>query len=139
MASVYVACTDVRDSLTDEELVFAAFLRHVHANVYQTGFEYSIEPGRPFGNLRTKQMVRTTRRHIGIDEVHAIVDKLCLAYNNDDDAMAFAFANKVWAATGTLKAAMDELEGERSRAKAANQTTEGAAQQAVEADGRASS
>lgn len=114
MAGVYSACNDVRESLTDDELVFAAFLRHVHAHVYQSGFEYSIEPGKPFANLRTKQMVRTTRRHVGIDEAHAIVNKICLTYSNDDSAVAVSFAQKIWRACESLKAAMDKLTNERT-------------------------
>ena len=74
---VYAACGAVRGVLSDDELVFTAFARHVHAHVYQSGFEYSIEPGRPASNLRTKQMVRTVGRHVGIDETHAIVDRIC--------------------------------------------------------------
>jgi hypothetical protein len=115
MTDVYVACTRIRDALSDEELVFTAFLRHVHAHVYQSGFEYSIEPGKPFGNLRTKQMVRTTARHVDIDEAHAIIDRMMLAYDNDDDAIAVAFAKKVWPATQALKQAMELVDQARSR------------------------
>jgi hypothetical protein len=115
MSGVYAACTGVRDSLSDDELVFAALLRHVHAHVYQNGFEYGIEPGKPFANLRTKQMVRTTARHVGIDEVHAIVDRIFIAYGNDDDAIAVAFAKKVWPATQELKQAMALVEQARAR------------------------
>ncbi|MEO6600285.1 MAG: hypothetical protein ABIQ16_10465 [Polyangiaceae bacterium] len=103
----------MRGSLAEEELVFAAFSRHVHAHVYQSGFEYSIEPGHPIANLRTKQMIRTTRRHIGIDEAHEIVDRICLAHDNDDNAIAIAFARKVVAAAEELRDAMENLAAKR--------------------------
>jgi hypothetical protein len=42
-SAVFDACTDVVGSLTDDELVFAAFVRHVNAHVFQDGFEYQLE------------------------------------------------------------------------------------------------
>ncbi|MGH6690181.1 MAG: hypothetical protein ACREF4_05825 [Gammaproteobacteria bacterium] len=96
-AEVFSACTAIRDCLSDEELVFTAFLRHTHAHVHQDGFEYSVERGNPaVPALRTKTFVRTMGKHSSIEEVHAIVDRFMADHGNDDSAVALIFAKKLW-------------------------------------------
>jgi hypothetical protein len=116
-AEVFSACSAIRGLLTDDELVFAAFVRHVHAHVYQEGFEYAVEPGNPVHNqpaaLRTKQMVRTVQRHVSTDEAHAIVDRICLEYENDDSRIALVFAQRLLPAISRLREAMAALHDER--------------------------
>jgi hypothetical protein len=116
-AAVHEACAAIRDQLSDDELVFAAFQRQVHAHVYQDGFEYSIEDGnlaqRQLPRLRTNQMVRTIRRHVGIDEAHAIVDRICAKNANDDLAVATAFAKRLAEPIERLSSALLTLEAQR--------------------------
>jgi hypothetical protein len=118
-AAVHDACAAIRDELSDDELVFAAFLRQVHAHVYQDGFEYSIEDGNPaqrqLPRLRTNQMVRTIRKHVGIDEAHAVVDRICAEHANDDLAAAKAFAKRLAEPVAHLSSAMLALEAQRSQ------------------------
>ena len=103
----------IRDCLSDDELVFTAFLRHVHAHVYQDGFEYSIERGNPAAPaLRTKQFVRTTGKHISIDEVHVIVDRFIGEHGNEDSAVALAFAKKLSPGISRLFDAMNTFAAE---------------------------
>lgn len=112
-AEVFDACMAIRESLSHDELVFAAFTRHVHAHVYQEGFEYDLEPGNAEtgqrGAVRGSTMVRPVRRHIGVDEVHAIVDRVHTAHGNDESRIAAAFADKVGPAVERLDRAMSTL------------------------------
>lgn len=112
-AEVFDACTAIRESLSHDELVFAAFLRHVHAHVYQEGFEYDLEPGNAEtgqrGAVRGSTMVRPVRRHIGVNEVHAIVDRVHVAHDHDESRIAAAFAAKVGPGIERLDRAMSEL------------------------------
>lgn len=139
-ASVFEACTAIRDSLSDDELVFAAFSRHVHAHVYQEGFEYSIERGNPAKNqpptLRTKQMVRTVRRHLDVDQVHEIVDHVSAKYAHDPARIVVNFAHIVGSHVERLGEAMNalEVERERDRAETVARAAANASQPAVAAD-----
>lgn len=112
-AEVFSACTAIRDCLSDEELVFAAFLRHGHAHVYQDGFEYSVERGNPAAPaLRTKTFVGTTGKHSSIEDVHAIVNQVMADHGNDDSAVALTFAKKLWPGISRLVDAMNTFFGE---------------------------
>jgi len=116
---VFAACTAMHDALSDDELVYAAFARQVHAHVYQTGFELDIERCNPAQGqaptLRTKQMVRTVRRHIGVDEAHRIVAEVSARFHHDGRVVARAFAKKVETHALNLFAAMSRLGEERER------------------------
>jgi hypothetical protein len=112
-AEVFDACSAIRESLSDDELVFAAFTRHVHAHVYQEGFEYNLERGsaatKQRSAVRGSTMVRPVRRHIPVDEVHAIVDRVHAAHGHDESRIAAAFAEKVSPAVEGLDRAMSNL------------------------------
>jgi hypothetical protein len=119
---VFDACIAIRDSLSDDELVFAAFARHVHAHVYQNGFEYSIERGNPDqrqrSTLRTKQMVRTLHRHVDVDEAHRIFDRVLAKYAHDEARIVVNFAHKVGPHVEYLGRAMEGFEREREKDRA---------------------
>lgn len=112
-------------------LVFAGFVRQVHAHVYQDGFEYSIERGNPAANqrpsVRTKQMVPTVRRHVGVDEVHTTVDRVLARYAYDEHATASEFARKVLPGAAKLLETMDALEVFRKQEQRAAAKDEGEA------------
>jgi hypothetical protein len=121
-AEVAAACDALHDCLSDEELVYVAFLRQVHAHVCQDGFEYTIERGNPEKNqpgaVRTKQTVRPLRRHVEIEEVHEIVDRIHKEHGNDEHKITIAFAEQTSAALGRLRRAMIELKNARDAANA---------------------
>jgi hypothetical protein len=97
----------------EERGVYLAFVRHLHAHVYQEGFELAIEPGNAAtgqrGAARTKQKVRPLGRHVDIEEAHAIVDRIHLEHGNDERRIAAAFAGKVSEQLRRLQHAMEEL------------------------------
>ena len=112
-AEVAAACGALRECLSDDETVYVAFVRHLHAHVYQEGFELAIEPGNAAtgqrGAVRTKQKVRPLGRHIDIEEAHAIVDRIHLEHGNDERRIASTFAGKVSEPLRRLQRAMEEL------------------------------
>lgn len=114
---VFLAASAIQEELSDEELVYAAFARQVHAHVYQSGFELGIERGNPAKGqtprLRTGQLVRTLRRHVGVDEAHRIVDAVSAQFGHDDREVAKAFATTVEPHVQLLAAAMESLKSER--------------------------
>lgn len=116
-SEVAAACRALRESLSDEETVYVAFVRNLHAHVYQEGFEPAIEPGNAAtgqrGRVRTKQKVRPLGMHIDIETAHAIVDRVHLAHGNDERAIALTFAQKVAEPLRRLHRAMDELKAAR--------------------------
>jgi hypothetical protein len=117
-SEVSAACDALRDSLSDDELVYVAFVRQVQSHVYQDGFEYSIERSNPTkkqrGSVRTKQTIPPLGRHVDIDEAHAIVDRMHLAHGNDEREIAMTFANTVHEPLVRLYAAMVELRDARN-------------------------
>lgn len=114
VSEIYAACRALRGSLSEDELVFAAFSRHVHAHVYQDGFEYAIEPGNPKekqrGAVRTKQKDPAVGRHLSVDAVHEVVDRICIEHGNDESRIASHFVAKVKSAVEQLEAAMEAYE-----------------------------
>jgi hypothetical protein len=120
-AEVAAACEALHGCLSDDELAYVAFLRHVHAHVYQEGFQYAIERGNPEKNqrgaLRTKQTVRPLRRHVDVDEVHAIVNRVYEEHGGDEHKIARVFADKVSASLERLDRAMTELQTARDETK----------------------
>jgi hypothetical protein len=117
-SEVSVACHALRDCLSDDELVYVAFVRQVQSHVYQDGFEYSIERGNPTKNqrgaVRTKQTISPLGRHVDIDQAHEIVDRIHLAHGNDKREIARSFANKVHDPLVRLYTAMVELRDARN-------------------------
>ena len=110
---IATACGALHDCLSDDELVYVAFLRQVHAHVCQEGFEYTIERGNPEerqpGAVRTKQMIRPIKRHVLVDEVHEIVNRIHEENGQDEHKIAIAFAERTSEALGRLHRAMLEL------------------------------
>jgi hypothetical protein len=100
----------LRVSLTEDELIFVAFERHIHAHAYQRGFEMEIEPGNKVkkqrGRVRQNTMVRPPGRHVGTDEAHAILDRIVLEHDNNDSKLLQAFVGKVQVAVDDLENAM---------------------------------
>lgn len=123
-AAVFDACEALRNSLTDHELVYATFARHVEAHVYQDSFEYEVERGNPKinqpGAVRTKQMIPAIQRHIGVDEAHEIVDAIQKKANYDDGRIAVNFAHKVGPHVERLAQAMKALDVEREKDQVAS-------------------
>ena len=103
----------------DKELIYATFIRHTHAHVYQDSFEYEVERGNPVHNqaaaVRTKQMVPPVRCHVDVDEAHRIVDAILQKYGNDDTRVAVNFAHKIGPHADRLDGAMTALEKERDK------------------------
>jgi hypothetical protein len=109
-AAVFAACEALRSSLSEEELVFVAFLRHVQAHVYQEGFEFAIEPPGPRGRgaVRTGTTVPTAGSRFEVDEVHAIVDRIHAALGGEESRIAETFGEKVGPAARDLHRALAE-------------------------------
>lgn len=118
-AEVFDACDAIKNSLSDEELVFAAFVRHCEAHVYQDSFKYTVDPGNAEQNqpgaIRTKQMIRTLRRHMDIDDVHRIVGEVSARWGHDPIRIAVNFAHKVGPQVERLQAAMSTLNEQRDK------------------------
>ena len=116
-ADVFYACDAVYQSLSDEELIYAVFIRHTEAHVYQTSFDYSVERGNPAQRqpaaLRTKQMVPTVRRHIDVDEVHRIVDAVLQRPGYNEARVAVNMAHKVGPHVEALERAIVAMEAQR--------------------------
>ena len=68
-AEVFGACDAMRSALSEDERVYVAFMRNLHAHVYQEGFEYAIEPGKDGtkqkATIRKATMVRPVTTHWG--------------------------------------------------------------------------
>lgn len=123
-AAVFEAAQAVHSSLTDDELVYATFLRHVEAHVYQDSFEYEVERGNPAKGqpaaLRTKQLISPLRRHVDVDEAHRIVDAISKKAGHDGTRVAVNFAHKVGPHVERLADAMKALDVERAKDQAAS-------------------
>jgi hypothetical protein len=123
-AEVFHACTAIRESLTDDELVYTTFVRHTEAHVYQDSFEYEVERGNPAQNkpaaLRTKQMIPSVRKHVDIDRAHEIVDAIQRKANYSDARIAVNFAHKVGPHVERLARAMNALDVERENDRIAS-------------------
>lgn len=131
-AEIFHACSAIYASLSDDELIYATFVRHTHAHVYQDSFEYEVERGNLEKNqpaaVRTKQMIPAIRRHVDVDEAHRIVDKIQKKASHDDVRIAVNFAHKVGPSVERLNRAMTELATQR----AADRTASTARRPAIE-------
>ncbi len=118
-AEIFHACTAIYDSLSDDEIIYATFVRHVEAHVYQDSFEYEVERGNPSQNqpaaLRTKQMIPAIRRHVDVDRAHEVVDAIQRKAKYDDGRVAVNFAHKVGPHVERLAQAMKTLDSEREK------------------------
>lgn len=123
-AAVFKACDAVYGALSDDELIYATFVRHVEAHVYQDSFEYEVERGNPAHNqpsaIRRKQMIPAVRRHVDVDEAHRIVDAISQKSGHDDSRIAVNFAHKVGPHVEQLELAMKALEVERQKDQASS-------------------
>jgi uncharacterized protein (DUF1697 family) len=123
-AEVFHACTAIHESLSDDELIYATFVRHTEAHVYQDSFEYEVERGNPVKKqpaaVRTKQMISVIRRHVDVDEAHRIVDAIQRKANYDDVRIAVNFAHRVGPYVERLDRAMKDLAVQREVDRAAS-------------------
>jgi len=115
-AEVFEACKAIRESLSEDQLVFAAFLRHVHAHVYQNGFEYRIQRARSSSSkpakLLAKQTVSTIGRQVEVDEAHDILDRISMEHGNDSILIVKKFASIVGPHVERLEKSMAALDDE---------------------------
>jgi len=118
-AEVFEACDAIYQALSDDELIYATFIRHTAAHVYQDSFEYEVERGNPAQNqpaaIRTKQLVAPLRRHVDVDEAHRIVDEILTKAGGDEGRVTVNIAHRIGAQIERLDRAMTALDVERAR------------------------
>jgi hypothetical protein len=116
-AEVFDACVAIYQALSDDELIYATFVRHTEAHVYQESFEYEVERGNPAQNqpaaIRTKQLIAPLRRHVDVDEAHRVVDVVLQRVGYDETRVTVNIAHKIGTQVERLDRAMTALDVER--------------------------